>query len=238
MGDVDHRGAEIVVKLGDFEPHLHAQFRVEVGQRLVEQEHLRLAHDRAADGDALALAAGHGGGLAVEQRAELRISAAFCTRSSICLARARSSSDRSHVVVHRHVRIERVGLEHHRDATLGGSTGDVASPISMVPDVSPPDPDKPQQGGLAAAGRADENDEFAIVDLQVNALDDMNVAKGFFDIGQRYRAISLPPACPWCAISMSGAESRLQIFLDIPGDAVTKRLPCVMFPRRFETPVP
>ncbi len=41
----------------DLHPHLHAQLGVEVGQRLVEQEDLRLAHDRAADGDALALAA-------------------------------------------------------------------------------------------------------------------------------------------------------------------------------------
>ena len=48
----------VLLQLGDLEPHLHAQRRVEVGQRLVEQEGLRLAHDGAADGDALALAAG------------------------------------------------------------------------------------------------------------------------------------------------------------------------------------
>ena len=38
--------------------HLHPQLCVEVGERLVEQEHLRMAHDGAPDGDALALAAG------------------------------------------------------------------------------------------------------------------------------------------------------------------------------------
>ena len=42
----------------DLDPHLHAQLGVEVRQRLVEQEDLRLAHDGAADRDALALAAG------------------------------------------------------------------------------------------------------------------------------------------------------------------------------------
>ena len=51
--------------------HLHAQLRVEVRQRLVEQEHRRLAHDRAAHRDALALAAGERARLAVEERAEL-----------------------------------------------------------------------------------------------------------------------------------------------------------------------
>ena len=41
-----------------FDAHVGAQRRVEVGERLVEQENLRLAHDGAADGDTLALAAG------------------------------------------------------------------------------------------------------------------------------------------------------------------------------------
>jgi hypothetical protein len=47
-----------LVQLGDLDAHLHAQRGVEVGQRLVEQEDLGIAHDGAADGDALALAAG------------------------------------------------------------------------------------------------------------------------------------------------------------------------------------
>ena len=42
----------------DLGAHLHAQLGVEIGQRLVEQEHLGIAHDGAAHGDALALAAG------------------------------------------------------------------------------------------------------------------------------------------------------------------------------------
>ena len=49
--------AGLAVQLGDLDAGLHAQRRVEVGQRLVEQEHLRIAHDGPADGDALALAA-------------------------------------------------------------------------------------------------------------------------------------------------------------------------------------
>ena len=36
--------------------HLHAQFRIEIGQWLVEQEYLRVADDRASHGDTLALA--------------------------------------------------------------------------------------------------------------------------------------------------------------------------------------
>ena len=66
VGDVDHRLAELLVQLGDLEPHGAAQRRVEVRQRLVEQEGRGLAHDGAADRDALALAAGELAGAALE----------------------------------------------------------------------------------------------------------------------------------------------------------------------------
>ena len=39
------------------QPHVDPERRVEVGERLVEEEYLGLPHDGAADGDALALAA-------------------------------------------------------------------------------------------------------------------------------------------------------------------------------------
>ncbi len=67
VGDVDHRRVgHRFLELGDLDAGGDAQRRVEVGQRLVEQEHLRIAHDGAADGDALALAARQRLGQAVE----------------------------------------------------------------------------------------------------------------------------------------------------------------------------
>jgi hypothetical protein len=41
----------------DLGAHLHPELGVEVAERLVEQEDLGIAHDGAAHGDALALAA-------------------------------------------------------------------------------------------------------------------------------------------------------------------------------------
>ena len=62
-----HRGdPELALQCVDLGAHLHTQLRVQVGERLVHQEHLRVADDRAAHGDALALAAGKLLGLAVE----------------------------------------------------------------------------------------------------------------------------------------------------------------------------
>ena len=45
------------VDLEDLGAHLHAQMGIQIGQWLVEQEHGWIAHDSAAEGDALALAA-------------------------------------------------------------------------------------------------------------------------------------------------------------------------------------
>ena len=64
--DVDRRRLQSLVQFLDLGAHLHAQLGVEVGQRLVEQEHLRIAHNRAAHRDALALSARKLARIAVE----------------------------------------------------------------------------------------------------------------------------------------------------------------------------
>jgi hypothetical protein len=57
MGDIDHGGGNLSVPARDLEPHLQPEGRVEVRERLVEQEHLGRAHQRSAHGNALALPA-------------------------------------------------------------------------------------------------------------------------------------------------------------------------------------
>ena len=69
MGDIDHGGGELAVELGDLDAGIDPQRRVQIGQRLVEEEDAGLAHDGPADGDPLALAAGELAGLAVRAAA-------------------------------------------------------------------------------------------------------------------------------------------------------------------------
>ena len=66
VGDVDRGHAEPLVQARELRAHRDAQLGVEVAQRLVHQERLRLAHDRAPHGHALALAAGQLARLALE----------------------------------------------------------------------------------------------------------------------------------------------------------------------------
>ena len=120
VGDVDHRRAELVVQLADLQPHRAAQRGIEVGQRLVEQEGGRLAHDGAADGDALALAAGELAGPAVEIVGEVEDAGRLGHLPvDDRLVLARHLQREGDVVAHRHVRVERVGLEHHGELALG-----------------------------------------------------------------------------------------------------------------------
>jgi hypothetical protein len=58
VSHVDRRDPERALQLADLVSHLYAQLGVEIGQRLVEQQHARPDDDRARERDALLLAAG------------------------------------------------------------------------------------------------------------------------------------------------------------------------------------
>ena len=87
-----------------------------------------LADDRAAHRDALALATGEGLRLAVEVRLEVEdLGGLLDPLADLGLVDAGDLEREAHVVGDRHVRVERVVLEHHRDvAVLGRQVGDVA----------------------------------------------------------------------------------------------------------------
>ena len=171
VGDIDDRRAEQLVQLGDLDARRDAQRRVEVGQRLVEQEHVGLAHDRAADGDALALAAGEVAGIAVEQLVEPQ-HARRLGDPPLALGRrdAGELQAEGHVLAHVHVRVERVGLEHHRDLALGGGerVDESAADVDVAGGDAVEPGDHAQQRRLAAARRSDQHDEFAVVDGKVD----------------------------------------------------------------------
>ena len=128
VGDVDGRDAEPRLQLGDVGAHLHAQLGVEVGERLVHQEDLGLADDRAPHRHALALAAGELARLALEQRRQLELLGDLAhALLALGLRHPRHPQREADVGGDREVRVERVVLEHHRDvAALRRVVADVA----------------------------------------------------------------------------------------------------------------
>ena len=172
VGDVDRRGAQPVLELGDLGAHLDAELGVEIAERLVHQEDRRLTHDGAAHGDALALAARELAGATLEIGLELEDACRFDdARPDLGLGHPRDLQRKGDVVEDRHVRIERVVLEHHRDvAVLGMHVVDelVADPDAAVGDLLEPG-DHAQRRRLAAARRPDEHEELAVVRRRASA---------------------------------------------------------------------
>jgi len=70
MGDVDNGRNKTLVEGFDLGPHLNAEIGIRIGQRLVEQEHIRIAHDGLAHRDPLALANGELRRFAGQKRCE------------------------------------------------------------------------------------------------------------------------------------------------------------------------
>ena len=167
------------VQLLDLEAHLHPELRVEVGQRLVEQEHRGLANDRASHRDALALAARQLPRLAREERPKLEDRCrAVNARLDLVLREPADAQSVRHVVEHAHVRIQRVILEHHRDVAVLGL--ELVHHTIADRDVPGGDCLEPghhaQERGLAAAGGTDDDDELPVRHVRGDAVDDLEVS--------------------------------------------------------------
>ena len=185
VGDVDHGVTEVLVQPLDLDAQFRAQFGVEVGQRLVEQEHVDIAHQRPPDRNALALTAGQGRRLAVEKRFDLQdLGGSGDAFGDFRLGDAGHLQPEGEIAARRHLRIERIGLEHHGDAAvLRLLPGDV---LSLDDDLAAGDGDEPgnriQKRRLAAAGGAEQHQEFALGDLQVHVLDDVQGAEADVEV--------------------------------------------------------
>ncbi len=151
----------------DFASHADAQLGIEVRQRFVEQEDLRIAHDGAAHGDALALAARERRRLAGEILGQVQDrSGGLHPLLDQLLVGAPYAQRKRHVFRDRHMRVQGITLENHGDvACLGRQVGHVAPVDGNPPGVRGLQPrQQAEQGGFPAAGRPDQGQKLAIAD--------------------------------------------------------------------------
>ncbi len=136
-----------------------------------------MAHERAAHRNALALPARKLHRLAIEEIADLEDVCDLRDRPFLLsLVDPADLHAEGNVAAHGHVRVKRIALEHHRDVALR----------RMQPlDVAVADTDftgcrlleardAVQQRRLATARRADEHQETAIVDFEVDAFQNLH----------------------------------------------------------------
>ena len=189
--DVDDRGAGLLVKTLQFRAHVDAKTRVEVRKRLVQKQELRARRDRAGDCNTLLLTAGKLVRIAIAilfdahgfQRAHDR----FLDLRFLHLFDFQTECD---VLEHRHVRPQRVALEHEVEPAL---TGRFIERGVRVDDRLVVDRhgavlrlfetgNNAQRGGFAAAGRSQKRHKVAVLDREVDVAQNMVLAVEFIDM--------------------------------------------------------
>ena len=170
MRHVQHGDAQFALDAAQLGAHLHAQLGVQVRQRLIEQQQGRFDDDGARQRHALLLAAGH-----------LRRQARFKARQTDGgdhgfdlgfqqswrnLAQTQTESD---VVVYIQVREQGIRLEDHADiALVRRQLADFAAVEHDAARLQRHQAgDRAHGGGLAAAAGAQQRDQFALLDVQV-----------------------------------------------------------------------
>ena len=194
VGDVDKRGVDALAQLDDLGAHLVTQLGVQIGQGLVHKEHGGVADDGAADRHALPLTAGECLGLAVEVLGDVQnLSGLPHLSVDLVLGQLFQLQGERHVLVHGHVGIEGVVLEHHGDVPilrLHVVHQLVADPQLAGGDVLQTG-DHPQGGGLAAAGGTHQHDELPVGDLQRELLDSHHALVGDLQMVLLLRLLAL-----------------------------------------------
>ena len=191
MRDVNDGDAELFLHVLDLEAHRLAQFSVEVGQRLVEQQQFGTAHQSAGQRDALLLTAGKFAGHPLDVLRQMHGLEHF-KHAFLPLGALHSLDlERVHdIVEHVHVRPHGVRLEDHADAALVGRHEPVSAAHDRVVDLDLAGGglfkagDHAQHRRLAAAGRPQQRDELAVGERLCKALDDLHVSVRFGHIGK------------------------------------------------------
>ncbi len=169
VGDEDEGDPGLVLQALQLDLHFLAQLQVQRRQRLVEQQHLGPAGQRAGQGDALLLATGQLVGAALADLRQLHQVEHAAHRGVDLAARAalhlQAEAD---VLGDAHVREQRITLEHRVDRAAERRQAFHAFAIEA--DAAGAGlfetGDEAEEGGLAAAGRAEEGEEFVGVDIQ------------------------------------------------------------------------
>src|SRR5215217_7095465 len=190
VGDVDARCPDPIVQLGDLRPHLHPELGVEVGERLVHKEGLRLADYGTPEGHPLPLATRERLRLPVEETLDGEYPCGLLHPArDLRLVQLAELEGETHVLPHVHMRVESVILEDHGYVPLARRkvVDDLIPYKDLTAGYVLQAGDHTQGRGLPATGRPDEDDEFPVWDIQIHLVDgDHVLAEDFGYLLQRY----------------------------------------------------
>src|SRR5262249_4112146 len=187
MRDVHGRDAQLLLELTDLGAHLDADLRVEVRQGLVQQEDVRVQHEGAGQGDPLLLATRELSRVALLEARQVDLGeAGGPTVGDGRAAELPEPAPAGDVRLHRHVRPQRVVLEHHADVAR-------VRPEPVDAAVAEPDlaavgcvkaGDQPQECRLSAPGGPEQREQLAVADLEARAVDGGHASEPLEDTEQ------------------------------------------------------
>ena len=190
VSDVDEGGVKAAVQAGDLAAHGGTELCVQVGQRLVKEEDRRITDHGAAQSDTLTLTAGQSLGLTLKQMLQVKDLGGFVDALvNLVLGDIAQGQTESDVLVNGHMGVQCVVLENHGDVTVfrGDLVDQSVADVQLAAGDGLQTRDHTQGGGLAAAGGADQNDEFLVLDLKVEVGDDGLVC-AVIDLGNVFEA--------------------------------------------------
>jgi len=165
---IDKGGTQSLMQLGDLSSHLGTQLSIQVGKRFVQKEYLRITNDSTAQGDTLSLTTGQSLRLTIQQVRDIQDSGSlFHAALDFILRSLAELQTERHVIIHGHMRIQSVVLEHHCDITVLRSdiVGQDVSYVELALADFFQTGDHTQSSGLTAAGRTYQNDKLFVFNL-------------------------------------------------------------------------
>jgi hypothetical protein len=173
----------------DLGAHLYAQLRVKIAERLVEQKHFRVTHDGTAHRDSLPLAAGQLFWPPAQEISDIEdFRRLLHPRANLGLRYSPQSQPERHVLEYRHMRIERVILEHHCNVAILGRH--IIDDLAVDEDVAGSgllEPgDHAQRGALSTTGRSHQDDEFIVGNGEADVAHRIDVVEALHNIAQRH----------------------------------------------------
>lgn len=163
VGDVDECGSELALQCSKFGLEFLAQLEVEGTERFIEQEHAGLIDDGAGEGDALTLAAGELVGFASGERADAgEIEHAIDSGENLGFGQGFHAQAELDILADVEVGEEGVVLEDGIDwAQVGWGLGNGFGIELDITGVGLFEAgEDAEQGGFAAAGRAEQGEVF------------------------------------------------------------------------------
>ena len=180
------RDAETLLDVADLLAHADTQLRVEVRQRLVEQQQPRALHERASKRCALLLASGDLCGAAPRMmRQAHEVEHLGDPIGDLATRDARYPQRVGDVLRNAHVG-QGIVLKHHgARPLLGSERGDVVAVHGDRAEIGREEPrNHAERRRFAAAGRAEQRHELALCDVEREVVDDHASAECLREAGE------------------------------------------------------